>query len=165
MQKDKTTFQLQKNETREILLQEPGEYLVELLGSGANATIKGAFLAEKSDKKEIIVIIHHKAPHTQARTTIKGVGKDSSHLRIVGRIIIDKDCGDTQSFLTERVLLLSETAHAETVPDLEIKTDDVQCSHAASVTFLPEEQVFYLMARGLSRESAEEMLVEGFLEV
>ena len=160
-----TNYKLQKGETKEILLEFPGVYLVELLGSGASVKIKGAFMAQKSEKKEIIITIHHKAPHTQAETIIKGVGKDSSHLKIIGRIIIDKNCGDTQSFLTERVLLLDETAHAETVPDLEIKTDDVRCSHAASITFLPEEQLFYLMARGIVRKEAEEMLVEGFLKI
>lgn len=157
--------QLKANETREIILESPGEYLVELLGSGAEVTIKGAYIAQKTEKKEIHVTIHHKAPHTRAQTTLKGVGKDASHLKIVGRIIIDPDCGDTQSFLTERVLLLSETAHAETIPDLEIKTDDVMCSHAASITFLSEEQLFYLQSRGISRVEAETMLVEGFLEV
>ena len=159
------TYQLKKDETREIVLEKPGNYVVELLGSGAQVKIQGAFLAQKAEQKEITVTIYHKAPHTRADTVIKGVGKDSSHLKIIGRIIIEKDCGDSQSFLTERVLLLSDTAHAETVPDLEIKTDDVMCSHAASVTYLSEEQLFYLQARGITRTEAEAMLVEGFLEI
>ncbi|MCA9369371.1 SufD family Fe-S cluster assembly protein, partial [Candidatus Woesebacteria bacterium] len=64
---------------------------------------------------------------------------------------------------TERVLLLSDTATAETVPDLEILTDDVKCSHAASVSRIPEEQIFYLQSRGIERSTAEDMIVEGFL--
>lgn len=157
-------YQIQENQFQEIVIDVPGEYLVELVGAGAEAEIKGGFIADNDEKKLVTVVIHHKAPHTRANTTLKGVGKDNSFIKLMGRIIIDEDCGDTQSFLTERVLLLNDNAKAETVPDLEIKTDDVKCSHAASITFLPEEQIFYLMSRGISRKEAEGMLVEGFLD-
>ena len=65
--------------------------------------------------------------------------------------------------MTERVLLLSDTATAETIPDLEIESYDVKCSHAASVSRINEEQLFYLMSRGISRVKAEDMVVVGFL--
>jgi Fe-S cluster assembly scaffold protein SufB len=83
---------------------------------------------------------------------------------VVGRIIIDPECGDTNSFLSERILLLSDSARAEAVPDLEILTDDVKCSHAATISRIPDDQIFYLMSRGLSRQTAEEEIVSGFLE-
>ena len=82
-----------------------------------------------------------------------------------GKIIIDENCGDSSSFLTERVLLLSDKAKAEAIPDLEIKTDDVQCSHAASISSISEEHLFYLETRGIGREKAEEMVVDGFLNL
>ena len=93
------------------------------------------------------------------------MARDQASVTFVGRIIIDEDCGDSHSFLTERILLLSDKAHAKAVPDLEIKTDDVSCSHAASVSNIPEEHIFYLMSRGISRTRSEEMIVEGFLEI
>ena len=68
------------------------------------------------------------------------------------------------SFLTEKILLLSDEARAEAVPDLEIESDDVKCSHAATISKIPEEQLFYLMSRGLSKFEGESMIVEGFLE-
>jgi len=82
----------------------------------------------------------------------------------LGRIIIDPECGNSNSLLTERILLLSDTASADAIPELEILTDDVKCSHAASVSRIPEEHIFYLMSRGISRKEAEEMVIEGFLE-
>jgi Fe-S cluster assembly scaffold protein SufB len=93
------------------------------------------------------------------------VATDQAQIKFVGRIIIDKDCGDSNSFLTERILLLSDQAKAEAVPDLEIKTDDVKCSHAASISRIPEEHLFYLMSRGLQRSAAEQMVVDGFLSL
>ncbi len=148
-----------------IKLTEPGEYLVELTGPGAEADITGAFAVEGTDKADVTVIIHHQAPHTRATTNLRGVGRDQSQVRFVGRIIIDENCGDTNSFLTERILLLSDQAKAEAVPDLEIMSDDVKCSHAASISQIPEEHLFYLMSRGITRRAAEELVVEGFLAV
>jgi Fe-S cluster assembly protein SufD len=61
-------------------------------------------------------------------------------------------------------LLLSDNAKAEAIPDLEILTDDVKCSHAASISRIPESQLFYLMSRGIPRSAAEDLIVNGFLE-
>lgn len=146
-------------------LTEAGEYIFNVTQPGAELEIVGAFEAINSDRIDVEVIIHHQAPHTCARTTLKGVARDQAQLKFTGRIIIDEDCGDTNSFLTERILLLSDQAKAEAIPDLEIKTDDVKCSHAASISRIPEEHLFYLMSRGISRTKAEKILVEGFLNL
>lgn len=156
-------YQIKADQLKKITIKKPGEYVVELIGAGAEAKIFGAFEAENNDQVAVTIIIHHKAPHTRANTTLRGVGRDQSSIKFVGRIIIDEDCGDSNSFLTERILLLSDSAKAEAVPDLEIKTDDVKCSHAASISRIPEEHIFYLMSRGLSQRAAEELVVEGFL--
>lgn len=157
-------YQIHKNEKKKITIETPGEYVVELIGNGAQVEIAGMFEASGTESKEVSVTIVHKAAHTRAETTLKGVARDSGFLKFVGRIIIDKNCPDTNSFLTEKILLLSEKARAEAVPDLEIESDDVKCSHAATISNLDEEQVFYLMSRGLSQKMAEEIIVEGFLE-
>ena len=148
---------------KEITIDKPGEYLVELIKEGSEVKIGGTFLATKNETKEVKVVIHHKAANTLANTTLKGVARDSAKISFTGRIIIDPDCGNSNSFLTERILLLSDRAKAEAIPDLEILTDDVKCSHAASISRIPESQLFYLMSRGISRENAEDLIVEGFL--
>jgi Fe-S cluster assembly scaffold protein SufB len=160
-----TTFEVVKNEHKQIRITESGHYEVRLVGSGAEVEIAGTFMAEDKDVVDVTVIIRHQAPHTRADTTLRGVGRDQAQVRFVGRIIIEENCGDTNSFLTERILLLSDQAKAEAVPDLEIESDDVKCSHAASISRIPEEHLFYLMSRGLSRQAAEEALIEGFLEI
>lgn len=151
--------------TERLVLTDPGTYQVNLAAPGAEVTITGAFQACGSDKLAVQVVITHQAPHTRATTTLHGVAGDTAQLSFVGRIIIEADCGDSQSFLTERILLLSDTAKAEAIPDLEIKTDDVKCSHAASISRIPEEHLFYLRSRGLDQAAAEALIIEGFLEL
>jgi Fe-S cluster assembly protein SufD len=148
-----------------ITIDKPGEYHVFLTKAGAEVSLRGAFDVAGKDECNVTVIIHHKAPHTRANTMLRGVGRDQSRIRFEGRIIIDHDCGDSNSFLTERVLLLSDEAKAETIPDLEILTDDVKCSHAASISQIPQEHLFYLMSRGIPKQEAADMIVEGFLNL
>ncbi|OGJ37602.1 MAG: hypothetical protein A2383_01115 [Candidatus Pacebacteria bacterium RIFOXYB1_FULL_39_46] len=157
------TFTIKKDERREIKLTKSGQYTVELVGPGAQVNLVSIFQTKNKENLELSIIIHHKSPHTKAETTMKGVARDQSRIKFNGKIIIDPDCGDSRSFLTQRVLLISPEAKAEAVPDLEIKTDDVSCSHAMSISNIPEEHIFYLMTRGLDRAKAEEMIVEGFL--
>jgi len=158
-------YTILKDEKQTISITQSGDYLVELVGQGAQVEVVGAFLAENSDKVDINITIHHKAKNTLANTTLRGVGRDNSSIRFFGRIIIAPDCGMSNSFLTERILLLSDNARAEAVPELEILTDDVKCSHAASVSQIPEEQLFYLMSRGIPKKQAEDLIIEGFLKV
>ena len=159
------TYTVERDSRKEITLTKPGKYLVELVGPGAEVAITGVWDVRGNDVVSVEVVIHHKAPNTLANTTLHGVGRDSAQVRFVGRIIIDPECGASNSFLTERVLLLSDNAKAETVPDLEILTDDVKCSHAASISRIPEPQLFYLQSRGIGRQDAEDMIVEGFLKL
>lgn len=159
------TYKVGKDQKKTIKITQSGDHLIELVGEGAEVEIIGAFLAENSENVDVNITIHHKAKNTLANTTLRGVARDKSKIRFFGRIIIAKDCGMSNSFLTERILLLSDTASAEAVPELEILTDDVKCSHAASVSQIPESQLFYLMSRGLPKKQAEDLIIEGFLEV
>lgn len=160
---NKTIITIGRDESKTIQLVEPGVYEVQLVGEGAEATISGVFQSALSEKQEVTVIIHHQAPHTRSNTILKGVARDHGQINFTGRIIVAKKCPDTNAFLTERILLLSDTARAQAVPDLEILTDDVKCSHAASISHIPEEQLFYLMSRGVSQKEAEDLIVQGFL--
>lgn len=158
-------FQINKDEYKKITIDNPGQYVVELVGEGAEAEIGGAFVTKESQQVEVVINIVHKAGNTRANTTLRGVARDKSSIKFVGRIIIEENCPNTNSFLTEKVLLLDEGARAEAIPELEIESDDVKCSHAATVSRIPDEHLFYLMSRGIPRRTAEEMIVEGFLEV
>ena len=161
---EKIIFTIQKDENKSITIDTSGVYEVQLVGAGAEVTIGGRFEAQTREKVAVTIIINHKAPHTRSNTVLKGVARDFGQVSFTGRIIVAENCPDTNAFLTERILLLSDTAKAEAVPDLEILTDDVKCSHAASISHIPEEQIFYLTSRGIPQLEAEALIVDGFLE-
>ena len=150
---------------KKIKIKNSGKHVIELKKPGEEVEIWGVFKTKNKQKIRVEIIVHHQAPLTRAITTLKGVADDQSRIGLVGRIKIEPNCGQTNSFLTQRVLLLSDQSQAEVVPDLEILTDDVKCSHAASISHLDEEQLFYLMSRGLSRTQAEKLIIKGFLKI
>jgi len=156
-------FKIKKNEKQTIRIDKPGRYRVELVGEGAEVEIGGGFVGRDRERLAVEIEVIHKAKNTTAKTQIRGVVDDEAQARIVGTIRVLPGAVKTNSFLTEKILILSDKARAEAVPNLEIEADDVKCSHAATVGKIDEEQLFYLMSRGLRRSQAEAMMVEGFL--
>lgn len=142
-----------------------GELEIVLDKKGMELEIVGRFQTRGIEVKELKVRIVHRAPNTTANTTLKGVVWDASQLKLSGTIVIEKSAQQTQSFLRENILLLSPKAKAGAIPNLEILANDVRCSHAATISNISEEQVFYVMSRGLTRKKAEEIIVDGFLTV
>ncbi len=150
--------------SRIITLDKAGDYQIYLNGPNIEVTIKGRFVASGTEQKQVKVTIHHQAPRTVAHTSLRGTSSDQAKLTFFGRIIIDPNCPQTNSFLEERILLLSPNARGETVPELEILSDDVKCSHAATISTIDPDQLFYLQSRGLTFNQAEKMLVASFLQ-
>lgn len=143
---------------------EKGAVEVVLDTVGMDVDIFGAFHTKGNEHRDISVKIIHKAKHTRARITLKGVCEDSSILNIVGTIVVEKTAQGTQSFLKENILILSEKSSAHATPNLEIHTDDVKCSHAATISQIPKEHLFYLMSRGISQQNAQQLIIDGFLK-
>jgi Fe-S cluster assembly scaffold protein SufB len=161
-----TTFRLTTpDETQTIWLREPGEYRIELAAERVEVEIKGAFQVKASEIVEVKVDIVHMARSTTSRTLLRGVAQDSSQLYLSGTIIVEPKAQLTNAFLTENILLLSPTARAQALPNLEIEANEVKCSHAATVSNIPQEQLFYLRSRGLDLEEAKRLVVEGFLNI
>ncbi len=158
-------FTINTNERKTIRITRSGNYCVEIVSEGGEVKIVGAFNAKDNDRVDIALTVIHKASHTKATTILKGVANDSASVRFYGLIKIEPGYVDVQSFLEERVLLLSEHAKAEAIPQLEILSSDVKCSHAASVSQIPPEQLFYLESRGIPKREAESMIVAGFLDI
>ncbi|MFH2022384.1 MAG: SufD family Fe-S cluster assembly protein [Patescibacteria group bacterium] len=147
----------------ELKLTKSGSYIVNLTHPGAELRLLGLFQTEDDQQVAVELVIHHLAPSTQSEVILKGVASDRSKLKLSGLIRIDADCPQTVSHLTQRILLVGDQAQVESKPNLEILTDDVICSHAASISTLDTDQLFYLMSRGLSRSQAQKVLVAGFL--
>lgn len=159
-----TKYRVRKNHNQLIVLDKSGEYVVELVGEGAQVEVLGAFRLMGKETLDVSITVIHAAKHTVADTLVRAVVGGQAQATISGRIVVKKGAADTNSFLTEKVLLVSEGARATAVPDLEIEADEVKCSHAATVGTIDEEQLFYLEARGVGNKRAKEMIADGFLE-
>lgn len=108
-------------------------------------------------------LLHH-GPHSRGRVLVKSVLKDTSKSLFKGMIKIGKEGKGTESYLAGHAILLDRGAKSDSIPGLEIETNEVKATHAASVAQIDENQIYYLTTRGLSREGAKREIVSGFLE-
>lgn len=99
----------------------------------------------------------------EGETEVRAVVEDGASIKLKGKILIQKDAVGANAFLRFKVLLLGKTARAEVDPELEILTNDVKASHAASVGQVDLEQLFYLMSRGINKKDSIKLIVEAFL--
>lgn len=108
------------------------------------------------------LINNHIAEHTTGDMTFRGLGRDSARATVNGLIKIGKHAPFTSSYLNEKVLLLSEKSRIQAEPNLEILNNEVQASHSATVGNLDELAMYYMLSRGIDRETAQTMLIKGF---
>lgn len=106
----------------------------------------------------------HRHGYSYSDMDIKVVLEDHARSAYTGLIRIDLDAPQSEAYQENRNLLLDETSSADSIPELEILNDEVRCTHGATVGPIDEEQVFYLMTRGLTEHQAERAIVEGFFE-
>ncbi len=136
---------------------------VEHAGEGAESTLLSATFPTGDQHMEHWTVQDLQAPHARSELLYKGAVAGAGHSIYYGTIRVGENAGGTDSHQTNRNLLLSDTARADSNPQLEIDTDDVRCSHGSSVGQVEADQLYYAMCRGISREDAERMLVTGFL--
>jgi len=135
-----------------------------LAGSGARSEMLGFALGEGAQHLDHHTIHEHTAPDTWSNLEFKAVLGDQSRSTYTGRIRIIKGAPRSEAYQENRNLILGADARADTIPELEILTDDVMCSHGATVAPVEEEPIFYLQSRGLDRETATRLYVRGFLD-
>jgi Fe-S cluster assembly protein SufD len=136
----------------------------QLLGAGARTLTRGICFTDSDQHFDNTSNTHHAAVDTFGDILFKGALRDTSRLGFEGVIKVDHGAQRTDSYLTMNTLFLSEGARAASIPGLEILADDVRCSHGATVGTVQEEQMFYLMSRGISETEAEKLIVGGFFE-
>jgi len=134
-----------------------------LLGPGANSDMLGLYFGDGSQHFDFNTSQDHEAPNTASDLLYKGALDGSSRAVFRGIIRVHPGAQKTDAYQTNRNLLLSPHARADSLPNLEIEADDVKCSHGATVGELDAEAKFYLMSRGLPRIQAERLVVMGFL--
>ncbi len=133
-----------------------------LSGNGSNMEFNGVFFLEGKQHLDIDTLIHHIGLATNGDLLLHGGLKDKSRSVFTGLIKIDETGQQTNSYLKNENLMLDDTARADSIPSLEIDANDVRASHGATIHKIVEEYVFYLMSRGIPRNTAVRMVVEGF---
>ncbi len=134
------------------------------VGQGADARALGLFFASDDQHFEHRVISRHEAPNTYSNLLYKGAIKDSAHTIFFGNLVVPPGAPGTDAYQTNRNLVLNEGARADTIPFLEIETAEVKCSHAGAVSRVDDEHLFYLESRGVPRDAAKQLIVEGFCQ-
>ena len=139
---------------------------VALAGREASVKIIGRFRGENTDAQEVIVRVVMAAPKTSCDIQFRAALADASSSFFDGLIRVEEGAKNARGFLSYKALLLSVGARAKPTPRLEVLTKDVaSLGHAASVGKIDEEQLFYLQSRGLAREAAERLIIDGFLAI
>ena len=135
-----------------------------LIGPGAHGEILSMAFAGEGQHQDAGGKIIHVAPHTSSKVTSKSISKGSGRSSYRGLLKVYKGAKDARSSIVCDALLLDDTSRSDTYPYIEIDEEDVTIGHEASVSKVGEEQLFYLMSRGLSKEEATTMVVSGFIE-
>jgi Fe-S cluster assembly protein SufD len=134
-----------------------------LEGDGGSSEMLGLYFADADQHFDFRSIQDHVGSRTGSDLLYKGALKGRSRAIYSGTVVIEKDAHKCDAYQTNRNILLSETAKANSIPNLEILTNDpVRCGHAASVGPVDEDTLFYIQSRGIPYEEAERLVVFGF---
>lgn len=138
---------------------------VELSGPGAEGRLYGLSFSDAGQHLESQVYLHHKGPHTVGDVLYKGALQGESARSVwIGDVLIGPDATGTDSYEANRNLVLTDGARADSIPNLEIETGDIQgAGHASATGRFDDEQLFYLQARGIAEDEARRLVVLGFL--
>jgi Fe-S cluster assembly protein SufD len=134
----------------------------DLVGESADSSLSALYLGTGDQVHDFRTLQDHHAPNTRSELLFKGAVADSAHSVYSGLIRIARGAHGSDAFQTNHNLVLSEGAHADSVPNLDIDENDVRCSHASTVGPLDEDQLYYLESRGIEPWVAERLIVLGF---
>lgn len=135
-----------------------------LNGRGANSQMYGVIFGDSKQHFDYHTMQHHKSSDSFSNLNFKVVLKDKAKSAYTGLIRIEKDTVNCEAYQENRNLLLNPGTKAESIPELEILTDQVRCTHGATMGPIDPEQVFYLNSRGIDETHAVRMIVTGFME-
>ncbi|NMC64251.1 MAG: Fe-S cluster assembly protein SufD [SAR324 cluster bacterium] len=135
-----------------------------MLGSGTALDIASVYIADGHRHVDIHTVQDHLFPHCRSDLLSKGILHQKGRSVYHGYIKVAEGAQRTDAYQTNRNLVFSKEARADSIPNLQIKANDVKCSHGATVGEVSEDELFYLMTRGLSKVEAENLLVQGFLD-
>ncbi len=134
-----------------------------LLGEESHVRSYGIFLGDNNQQFDLSAKSMHKGNRSISDMHTKGVLRGKSKSIYTGLIDIDEQAYGCNGYQKEHALLLSPTAVADAIPNLQIRNNDVKCSHGATIGRIDEEQLFYLTSRGVTQKEAIQLLVQGFV--
>ena len=136
---------------------------VALAGQKADARLFGIVISGESSHIDMRTVQHHKEKDCFSQAVIKSIVSDKGRSIYQGLIEVEEDAVLTDAYLTNHNIVLNNGARADSIPSLKIRNNDVKCSHGSTTGKINEEQILYLTSRGLDREEARQMILEGFL--
>lgn len=134
------------------------------LHEGSNVRSYGVYLGVEDQQFDIRAATFHKGNKSSSDMYTRGVLDDKAKAVYRGLLDIDSQAFGCDGYQTEETIVIGDDAVADAIPDLQIRNNDVRCSHGASIGRIDEEKLFYLLARGIKRQEAVKMVVEGFFE-
>ncbi len=139
------------------------EIICNLKEKYSSAFISGIINLKNNQQHEIKTNVNHLAENTKSYQLIKSILNENSKGIYQGKIFVDSKAQKTNGYQLSKALLLNENAEFDAKPELEIYADDVKCSHGSTSGCLDENSIFYLMSRGIKRNDAEKLLINGFI--
>jgi len=140
------------------------ESLSQLQAPGAFSEMLALTVAESNQEFDQRTLQIHQAPNTKSDLLYKNALRGTAKTIFSGLIVVDSDAQKTDAYQSNRNLMLSDEAEANSLPGLEIQANDVRCTHGATSSRIDPEQEFYLQARGIAKAAADELLTFGFFE-
>lgn len=144
----------------QTLVLEQGEHTISI---DEDVDLRATFIGKEQDSLKSKITFTHSHPHITSRISIKAVLYDESDFNLEAKLVIEKDAVDTDTYLKIKALLIDPHASARAVPSLEIKTDNVKGGHGATIGQIDQEQIYYLMSRGLSESESKDLIIKAFL--
>jgi Fe-S cluster assembly protein SufD len=135
-----------------------------LTGDGGESDLLAVYFGDGAQMLDFRTLQDHDAPNTRSDLLFKGAVEDEARSVYSGLIRLRPAAQKANAFQTNRNLVLTEGAGAESIPNLEIEANDVKCSHASTVGPIDEDQLYYLESRGVPPEEAERLIVLGFFD-
>ena len=138
--------------------------IVRMQGEGCSCKADGLYLIDREQECDNYIFVEHAKPHCTSSELYKGIMDDAARARFNGHVLVQDGAVKTEAYMTNRNILLTDKAHIDTRPFLEIYNDDVKCSHGSTIGQLDEQAKFYLQTRGISERTAVTMLSYAFCD-
>ncbi|MBQ6237461.1 MAG: Fe-S cluster assembly protein SufD [Bacteroidales bacterium] len=137
---------------------------VRMQGERCTLEADGLYLIDREQECDNYIFVEHAKPNCHSRELYKGIVDDAARARFNGHVLVQDGAVKTEAYQTNHNILLTDKAHVDTRPFLEIYNDDVKCSHGSTIGQLDEQAMFYLMTRGISQRTAVTMLSYAFCD-